>query len=207
MVGNGPLPLAGRVTSTSSGTRSKLGTPLTVRPGGPSVVGQNRVPSARVLQGWPNGAGVWAAIPGAGATAPARTAITRQRRIPRSIPDARPHFSTTRCSPSGGKHARAEPGPSAVGTGSGSAVSPVPYAVLAARLGSHVFPHVVAAWKGVRGRPRCDHVASRRGAPLGADPGRPWARGRAGHGAADRRAARRRPARDGRALCGGRDPR
>ena len=93
------------------------------------------------------------------------------------------------------------------GHGGGSAVSPVPYAVLAARLGSHVSPHVAAAWKGIRGRPRCDHVASRRGAPLGADPGRPWARGRAGHGAADRRAARRRPARDGRALCGGRDPR
>src|SRR5947209_153477 len=55
-VGNGPLPVAGSVTSTSSGTPSKEGTPSTVRPGPASVVGQKRTPAVG-KQVWPNGAG------------------------------------------------------------------------------------------------------------------------------------------------------
>src|SRR5436853_1572765 len=76
MVGNGPLPCAGSVTSTSSGTPSNVGTPSTVLPGAPSVVGQNRVPSPWLVQRWPNGAGGWAATAELASGRPASTPAT-----------------------------------------------------------------------------------------------------------------------------------
>jgi hypothetical protein len=59
-------------------------------------VGQKRVPFGRVVQEWPSGAGVGAASPGAGATAPARTAATRQRRTPLLDPNTPDRISVTR---------------------------------------------------------------------------------------------------------------
>ena len=67
IVGNGPSPVAGSVTSTSSGVPSKLAT-RDAR----SVVGQKRTPSFGA-HAWPNGAGAAWAVPGA-STARAATA-------------------------------------------------------------------------------------------------------------------------------------
>src|SRR3954471_3092615 len=95
MVGNGPSPVAGRVTSTSSGTPSKLAT-RDARSG----VGQNRTPSCGV-QAWPNGAGAaWAAGTAARDAAAAQSAATRRGR-------GRMTRHPTGC---GGAPARAPPG-------------------------------------------------------------------------------------------------
>src|SRR4051794_5254968 len=73
MVGNGPSPVAGRVTSTSSGTPSKLAT-RDARSG----VGQNRTPSCGA-QAWPNGAGAGGAGGGGGRDAAGAQSAVRRR--------------------------------------------------------------------------------------------------------------------------------
>src|SRR6478752_9035665 len=75
IVGNGPLPLSGRVTSTSSGTPSKEGTREAE-----STVGQKRTPFSAV-QGWPNGAVEDAAAGAANASAAANAVSTASREI------------------------------------------------------------------------------------------------------------------------------
>src|SRR5215469_12694642 len=69
IVGNGPLPFSGRVTSTSSGVPSKEGT-REERLG----VGQKRTPFSAV-QAWPNGAEVDPAAGAAATSAASATAV------------------------------------------------------------------------------------------------------------------------------------
>src|SRR5215217_3188225 len=74
IVGKGPSPLGGSVTSTSSGTPSQLGTRSASL-----AVGQNSTASCGT-QAWPNGSGgaAWAA--GAASAAVAEAASTASRR-------------------------------------------------------------------------------------------------------------------------------
>src|SRR5215213_4643987 len=74
IVGNGPSPFGGSVTSTSSGTPSKLAT----RSASP-VVGQKRAPSFGA-QAWPNGVG-GAAAAEAGSRPSVKIARARRRDI------------------------------------------------------------------------------------------------------------------------------
>src|SRR5215210_7253849 len=83
MVGNGRLPVAGSVTSTSIGVPSHEGTRWAR-----SAVGQNCTP-ARGAQAWPNGAGGAWACADAG-TARAATASARGRRLMRGQLTRRP---------------------------------------------------------------------------------------------------------------------
>src|SRR3954465_6060333 len=69
MVGNGPVPVGGNVTSTSSGVPSKLGTRWDK-----SVVGQKRTP-CRGRQAWPSGSAAWG-VAGSSVSAAAAAAIS-----------------------------------------------------------------------------------------------------------------------------------
>src|SRR4051794_41450385 len=83
IVGNGPLPVGGRRTSTSSGTPSKLATRAAS-----DTVGQKRAPSAGA-QAWPNGAG-GAALAEAGSVRSAASAPRARRRRGRMAADRTP---------------------------------------------------------------------------------------------------------------------
>ena len=75
IVGNGPLPVAGSHTSTSSGTPSKLGTRAASL-----AVAHSRAPELGA-QAWPNGAGGAASAPGASAASSATTRTAGAERM------------------------------------------------------------------------------------------------------------------------------